>query len=127
MAGFAALWTLLPLLAAAGSAAGSADTAAARQSLCREARAIAALPPCAGPRGCAAYERFAERFGPPRKSEAAAERLGPPGTSRTATPDAALQGAVITFPDRRPVRRTPWPPPAPVPVAPCPAGTGSLQ
>jgi hypothetical protein len=110
MLGLAALFTLAPFLAGPAAEATVGTHPGARQALCDEARAIAELPPCAGPRGCAASERFTARFGPPRTSEA--EAAGP-------------EGAVITFPDRRPLRRTPWPPPVPVPVAPCPAGTGA--
>ena len=112
MLGLAALFALAPLLAGPAAEGTVGAHPGARRALCEEARAIAELPPCTGPRGCAAYERFAERFGPPQTSEAGA-------------PDP--EGAVITFPDRRPFRRTPWPPPVPVPVAPCPAGAGSLQ
>jgi len=112
MLGLAALFTLAPLLVAPAPDGRVGAHPEARQALCDEARAIAELPPCTGPRGCAAYEHFAERFGPPRTSEAEAP--------------AAAPSAVITFPDRRPLRRTPWPPPVPVPTAPCPAGPGTL-
>lgn len=110
MSGWAMLLALATMLAPPGAEAGLGVALAPREALCREARAIAELPPCTGERGCAAYERFAERFGAPGPAEAA--------------PPVAEGPSKITFPDRRPFRPAPWPPPPPFPTAPCPAEPG---